>query len=284
MRPAAPAVLAAATLLSTGDVLGRETWVSAQPQGKEPPVKVRLAIEVSSTSAAPRGAALRAERLESNMLLAENELAELKVWSPAGASSLVAFTAPLSSGRYLFQFMLKPEVVVATPAEFARYLRAEGLDAAEREQVRAKEAPPPCRERTVKVGKALIQVGEPRPSDGDGAAGATPAPPSLRGAGLPFDLVPDDDPTAWKIGARVKVRALANGKPVFARRITLRCSTKGRSHTAWAMTDMDGSVELEVPRGDRCVLRSIDMRRVQDEPDVDWQSTWHSFTFQRRED
>lgn len=268
MKTAGPAtsaaVIALGALALVPEALGHETW-AAVDLGKDR--KARIAIETSAHYPVGQVAA-KPDRLDSNMVMSGNALDEIKAWRPAG-TALVSRTAPLQAGWHLFQFVFKSSRGAFKAAEFNQYLKEEGLEAAARERARRKEEDKPGRERYTKLGKALVKVGDP---DAD---------PPLAGAGLPYDLVPATDPTEWETGEQVEVKAIYRGDPALAKVVTLACARGGKVDRRSGTTDASGVAKLEVPHGDRCMLASIDMRRVEGDPDLDWESLWHTFTFRR---
>ena len=172
--------------------------------------------------------------------------------------------------------------------EFEHYLKDEGLDEAlrarrDRDAARQGEPPAssiqPVRERFRRCAKTWIA----------GANGERATEPF----GLPLEIVPEQLPGA---GTELPVRVLANGVPVanaLVKAWRQSCDASGMPRnpesrdstgTAWSgRTDAEGRVVVPTAKDGEWLVSAVRMVPCSDEWAAEWESTWGSLTFERRE-
>ena len=164
-------------------------------------------------------------------------------------------------------------------AEFDRYLQLEGLDGPLAERRRLGGRAGPGRERYARSAKVWIA--------GTDVARAT------RPAGLPLEIVPLADPSA---GTRLVVKVLFRGRPLAGTLVRawvtplraggMPANAAGRDSVGPALelrTAKDGTATLDVSRPGEWLVGTVHMVRSSDRKAADWESTWSSLTFARRE-
>ncbi len=174
-------------------------------------------------------------------------------------------------------------------AEFDRYLALEGLDDALAARKRS-AAPFPGRERFRRCAKSWISGGD--------------ASIVTRAYGLPFEIVPLSDPSLP--AADLAVRVLWGGRPIAGTLVrgwrqpldresslldpTLRDSI---GPAAESRSDRDGVAHLKVDQAGEWMLSAVHMISAarsrpldgdENLPDADWESSWASLTFLRKQE
>ena len=184
---------------------------------------------------------------------------------------------PIDAGGTMVAFESKFRPIELPAAEFGHYLRDEGLD----EVLRARRNTPdlPGRERYRRCAKLWLT--------GDDASRATEP------VGLPLEIVPLSAPGT---GENLSVRVLADGSPtrgllVKAWNRPLQASgipldPEARDSVGvvwWGRTDERGTVTIPLRRAGEWLVSAVRMEPSSDPDEADWQSTWASLTFERRE-
>ncbi len=150
--------------------------------------------------------------------------------------------------------------------KFHAYLRDEGLEWVIAERKRRGEADWPAREWYTRHAKALLCVGE-------GASGWD------HPFGLMLELVPLDDPCAWRPGQPLALRLLFRGRPIEGV-LVVAYRDADPQHKVRARTDAGGRVSLPLDGHGVWLIKAVHMERAEaQDTDWDWGSYWASFTF-----
>jgi hypothetical protein len=205
-----------------------------------------------------------------------------------GSPSYATFALPDSGGAVLLYH--SNFTAIELPAElFDRYLALEGLDDALRAR-RGVSPEPPGRERFRRCAKVWI-------AGRDGAR-------VTRAYGLPLEIVPLRDPSLPV--ADLAVRVLSEGRPCSQALVRawrqpvgsdgslLEVSMRDSVGPATvARSDEDGVAHLRIDQPGEWLVNVVRMKPVRastlnfggtQEPPADWESSWASLTFRRRED
>jgi len=184
---------------------------------------------------------------------------------------------PADPGGTIFAFESNFRPIELPAAEFEHYLRDEGLD----EVLRARRNTPDLtgRERYRRCAKLWLA--------GDDASRATEP------VGLPLEIVPLSAP-----GTRedLSVRVLADGSPIGGllvkawnrppqpSGVPLDPDARDSVGVVWSgRTDERGGVTIPLRRAGEWLVSAVRMEPSSDPDEADWQSTWASLTFERRE-
>ena len=129
------------------------------------------------------------------------------------------------------------------------------------------------RERYAKHATTYVLVTSPlRPRPAGDASWAEPT-------GMPFELVPLQDPTTLRAGDTLTVRVLRRGMRVPG--IAVGLASAGGRTTALRHTDAGGHVAFVLPADGRWLLRATDLRRSA-RADTDWESDFATLTLSVR--
>ncbi|MFD1470501.1 DUF4198 domain-containing protein [Hymenobacter caeli] len=196
--------------------------------------------------------------------------------APGGAPAdtfrtAVAFARP---GTHLVVLRSNFAFIELPGEKFTAYLREEGLELAlRRRQERAQQALP-GREAYRRCAKALVQVGLT-------ASAADTA--YRRVLGLPFELVPEQNPYRLAPGAALTVRVLRAGQPVRGALVQVWQQQPAGQPTGHFVThaNQSGRVLLRLLGPGPYLVAAVDMAEapaaLRDR--ADWLSTWASLTF-----
>ncbi len=178
------------------------------------------------------------------------------------------FKSELSEpGVATFWVELPPKSIDLKPQDVNHYLDEIGAPAALRKQW-AEMEPKRWRELYSKHQKTFVLVGEP----GGDRSWAEPV-------GTALELVPENDPTAIRVGDEITVRVLKNGAPHadFALNAVAAGETKGETR----QTDTTGRVAFRIKTAGPWLLRGTDLRKSTGS-DADWESDFVTLTFEAR--
>jgi uncharacterized GH25 family protein len=166
---------------------------------------------------------------------------------PSGTAELIAYDS-------------QPSTIVLSADEFTAYLREEGLDDALASRADAGEAKTEGRERYRRSLKALL-----RP-----AAFATRT-------GQPLEIVPLSEP---KPRQPLSLKLVFAGQPLAEAKLQAWHKEKGMLMVLSARTDSSGVATFELPYAGQWMVSAVHMTRLKQVPQLDWESTWASLTFE----
>jgi hypothetical protein len=189
-------------------------------------------------------------------------------WEARGDSAFVtlALGAP---GTYTVGAATRPRTLTLKAAEFATYLREEGLGWVNDERRRAGEAERPARERYSKHVKAVFQKGVPRTAGFDAVLGHA------------AELVPLTNPYTLSVGDTLVLRALVDGRPSPGEvAIAGGVLPTGRAIAGRRLrADDAGLVRVPLVAPGRWYVKFINMRRLTGDAAADYESKWATLTF-----
>jgi hypothetical protein len=163
------------------------------------------------------------------------------------------------------------------PAEFAAYLREEGLDYPLKLRQERDQQATAGRETYRRCAKALVQVGE------SAATSAATDSACRKVYGLPLELVPEQNPYRLAADKALTVLVLRAGKPVSGAAVQIWQRQPGGLPTTHftVRSNQNGRVLLRLSGPGPYLLATVSMTeapaKLRDR--ADWQSTWASLTF-----
>ncbi|OUJ73990.1 DUF4198 domain-containing protein [Hymenobacter crusticola] len=153
---------------------------------------------------------------------------------------------------------------------FNAYLRAERLDNILLIRKQREQLAQPAREAYRRCAKALVQVG----------TGSSPGSTFNRVAGLPLELIPEQDPYGLRVGASLTVRLLADGQPVAGALLKVWCrDVKKNVEKIEIRTNQNGRALFRLSTPGTYLISTMRMTPSANPQVADWQSTWSSLTF-----
>ena len=192
-------------------------------------------------------------------------------WTVAGDTSTFSLQTG-ASGTYVLGASTRPRVLGMAAKAFNAYLADDGIPDELAARRRDKRLAEPSRERYHKHVKALVQVG------------TTASETYATVLGYPAEIVPLENPYRLKVGATLAVRLLVNGKPVamqFAQYGGRSASGK-RVVQRNVRSNADGVARIPIDRTGVYFVKFINMRRLVDDKDANYESQWATLTFGMR--
>jgi uncharacterized GH25 family protein len=252
--------LAAALLLAAGDVYAHDFWIEPSTFHPPPGSTVAVGLRVGQNfigDAVPRFASsieqFVVRQAGSEQPINGSENIDPAGWLRADGQS-TAVIAYRSAGSF-----------VELPAEkFEDYLRQEGLERIIDIRAKRGQRDKPGRERFYRYAKALL-------------TGEQPSAAVTQPLGLPYEIVPDDDPTARL--ARFGGRVLYDGKPL-AEALVVAMLRSDPSVRLTVRSDARGAFSFVLPRAGVWLVKSVHMVKASFFSDADWDSLWASLTFE----
>ncbi len=175
---------------------------------------------------------------------------------------------PQTAGGYLFAMERDWSYITLEPAQFADYLREDGMEYIIAEREKLGESKAPGRERYSRFIKGLVQVGEKR----DNAY--------KKKSGLKLDIVPLENPYSKKIGDELEFQVLFNGKPLVNK--TAFADNRDGENIAKQklITDAKGKIKVKLDQKGVWLVRLVFMQRCKTGcGEADWESFWGAFSF-----
>jgi uncharacterized GH25 family protein len=216
---------------------------------------------------------------ESLTLLGEHRLSEVRALSPAGTVTISGFRTdgrsltfdfqPETPGSHVIALGTKPRAVRMNGEDFEKYLSEAGLTAIEEQRTTLGEAGRPAVERYTKWAKTVVEVGEEAPSE-DAWATAV---------GDRLEIVPLEPPNRVRPGESLRLRVLYAGTPLTGAAI-VGGRAAGPPNEIAVSTDDRGEAAVNLSTSGRWYVRAIHMIRVEDDPQVQWESFWATLTFE----
>ena len=157
-------------------------------------------------------------------------------------------------------------------ADFNGYLEVDGIPDVLEARRRDGELEVDVWERYGKHIKAIVQVGD-TPSDGYDIK-----------LGYPAEIVPLSNPYELNVGDEIVVQCLVDGKPVSGQLVLAGGhGANGAIHETEGRTDGYGNITVRISESGRWFVKFINMVKMPNDPDVDYESKWATLSFEVRE-
>jgi uncharacterized GH25 family protein len=150
--------------------------------------------------------------------------------------------------------------------KFNEYLKEDGLDEAYAHRRKTNTLDKNGTELYARYSKLLVQAGEKTDNT------------FRKEAGLPVEIIPEQNPYALKIGAPIRFRILYMGKPLFGAKVRVWNFHNNRTTAQNIFSQQDGTVETHISNPGRWMVSFVKMVPSKD-PKADWQSYWASLVF-----
>jgi hypothetical protein len=156
-------------------------------------------------------------------------------------------------------------------ADFNAYLEHDGIPDVLAARERDGEMDVDVWERYAKHVKAVVQVG-------DETSGGWETE-----LGYPAEIVPLSNPYELSVGDELAVRCLVDGKPVANQLVIVGGQAGDEAMEARALrSDDDGVVRFTIDGAGRWYVKFINMARLENDPDIDYESKWATLSFETR--
>jgi uncharacterized GH25 family protein len=274
--PAGLLVLMIASLGSAPETLAHEYWLSPSRYAAHAGQEVRITAATGEGFAGHR--LPYAEARTAEFQLRSSMIFDLAPLATEGDSILARFIAPDDRGAVVV-LVSTPSPIELPAAKFETYLAEDGLEAVIAARARTGASAEPGRERFRRCAKSWIAGPK-----------ASLASRILEPAGLPFEIVPRNDPG---VGETFEVLLTFEGQPIpgvlvhawrqpLARELLPEpaASRSEVDHVAAVRTDARGRAVLPISGGGEWLVSAVHMVPSA-APGTDWESYWASLTFAR---
>lgn len=191
-------------------------------------------------------------------------------WTAEGDTTFLAVTTG-NPGTYVIGVSTAHRDFGLAAADFNAYLEHDGIPDVLEARERDGELEVDVWERYAKHVKAIVQVGD-TPSGGWDMV-----------LGYPAEIVPLANPYELGIGDELAVRCLVDGKPVANQLVIVGGQAGDEAMEERALrSDDDGVVRFTIDGAGRWYVKFINMARLQNDPDIDYESKWATLSFETR--
>lgn len=193
------------------------------------------------------------------------DLTELSIKSDTNAISL-KFE---NEGTHVLALETKNSFIALEAQKFNEYLKDDGIDNIYALREQKSELNKPSKEFYRRCAKTLIQVGAK--SDNT----------FKKNTGMPLEIIPMQNPYFSKIGDKMTVKVLFNGKPLSDKMVVTwnkTAATKTRQQKL--RTDANGQMTFFLDQKGQWMVSTVHMIPVENNPEGDYQSFWGNLTFE----
>ncbi|HSG38336.1 MAG TPA: DUF4198 domain-containing protein [Thermoanaerobaculia bacterium] len=170
-------------------------------------------------------------------------------------------------GLYQIVYDSRHASIELSGEKFEKHLAEQGLERISAIRKKDGESASAAKEIYSRSVKALV------------AAGEGPAEGYDHPAGLPLELIPEQNPFLLAPGNELPLRLLYQGKPLAGAWVEAR-NPRQPEETVSGRTDGEGRVRLRLASGGPWLVKSVHMVPAPKESGADWESFWASLTFE----
>jgi Domain of unknown function (DUF4198) len=215
-------------------------------------------------------------------LLGQQRITEVNFRGPDGENTITDFRvdgksltfdiASKVAGTYVLALGTHPRRVRMKADDFRDYLTEEKLDEITKMIEDRKETEQAAVERYAKWAKTVVDVGaQDEAKDGDDSWEEP--------MGQPFEIVPLRHPNRIAPGGELPIRVLFRGEPLPGVNV-IGARASGPPREITTRTDEKGEATVTVSAPGRWYLRALHMIRLEDDPEMHWESFWCTLTFE----
>jgi uncharacterized GH25 family protein len=171
------------------------------------------------------------------------------------------------TGQYLLGFTNQSTFIELKGAEFEDYVLSEGLDSVVEQREKLGESEKPGRELYRRCAKTLIQVGDGAGSEAYGQKFQ-----------FPLELTALNNPYEADTALQ-SFRLTFEGRPLVNAQVLVWHKNGESVNRRVRRTDQDGQIQFPLTPSGKWMVSTVHMKRIEDNPEADWQSYWGSYTF-----
>ena len=190
---------------------------------------------------------------------------DVKALTKQGEKENLSVQLPLE-GTYMVVMHGNPSFSDEPAEQFNAYLKDQGLDDVYNKRKKSNTLEKNGTEFYTRYSKVLLQAGK-RTDD-----------TYKKVAGLPIEIIPQQNPYTRKVGDPVKFIVRYNGRPLFGALVKVFNRNNNRTNIQTIYTQQDGSIETHISNTGAWMLNVVHMIPSTD-PKAEWQSYWGSLTF-----
>jgi len=255
-------------LLTAPTVQAHDYWLEFQPPAPAPGGELAVAMWLGEDFVPEAQTAIQEARAVALRHITAAGDADLLPRARAGVAPLLRLGLA-QPGGHLLALERDTTRVQLRARHFNRYLEQEGLHQVLAERRKAGELWRRGTERYTRYVKAFVQVG--------GVEDTV----STRVLGHRLEVVPERELAGLKVGDRLKVRVLFEGRPLTGVQVEALARAPGRTapQSQAAVTDADGRAEFTVGEAGTWLVRTVHMQRCVGCDYAQWESFWAAYSF-----
>jgi uncharacterized GH25 family protein len=172
-------------------------------------------------------------------------------------------------GTHVLAMESKNSFIALEAAKFNDYLKDDGIDNIYQLREKKGELDKPSKELYRRCAKTLIQVGEKKDKTFE------------HNTGMPLEIIPLQNPYTLKLGSKMTVQVLFDGKPLADKMIVTwdkTATTKTRQQKQ--RTDAKGQMTFPLDKNGQWMISTVHMIPVENNPEANYQSYWGNLTFE----
>lgn len=255
-------------LVAAKPAQAHDYWLEFQPAAPTPGADMAVALWLGENFIPEAQTAIQDARAVSLRHITRFSDVDLLPRTHLGGAPLLRLGVA-APGGHLLTLERETTQVQLRARRFNRYLEQEGLHDALAERKRSGELWRRGTERYQRYLKAFVQVG-------DGADGV-----STRVLGQRLEVVPERDLATVKVGERLGVRVMFEGRALAGAQVEAFARTgDARTPAAQAgVTDATGRTEFTVSETGTWLVRTVHMQRCVGCEQIQWESFWAAYSF-----
>ena len=200
-------------------------------------------------------------------LFSAENIADLKTSVTDKSMPAYSFSSE-KAGNYLLALERDWSYISLAPKNFEDYLREDGMEYIIAERAKLNESEKIGSERYSRFLKTLLQVGDKHDAT------------YKKIAGLKLEIVPLENPYAKKVGDKLPLQILFDGKPLAGKTVFTNNRDGADVSTQKLLTDKNGKTSVKLDRKGVWLIRLVFMQRCKtDCKEADWESFWGGFSF-----
>lgn len=172
-------------------------------------------------------------------------------------------------GTHVVAMRSKNSFIALEAAKFNDYLKDDGIENIYALREKKGDLDKPSRELYSRCAKTLIQVGDKTDNT------------FKKNTGMPLEIIPLQNPYLAKIGDKMTVKVLFQGKPLADKMVVTwnkTATTKTRQQKL--RTDAKGNMTFTLDEKGQWMVSTVHMIELTDNPEGNYQSFWGNLTFE----
>lgn len=258
------AVVIVAILIGAGLASAHEFWLQPKKFRYKPgeEIKIDLMVGEGYTGEFWDLSRHKVEKLQLHRLSGVRDLT--KEVKPTSGNNIL-FKADFG-GTYLFALQSNDAYIELEGKEFNAYLKEDGLDYMLDERTKAGTLDKKSTEFYTRFAKLLMQTGD-RPDD-----------TYKKVLGLRYEIIPEQNPYALKVGDYLQCKVLYQGKPAAFAMVKVWNRVNDNTFLQNLYTEKDGTVRFPINAAGPWMVSSVQMIHAE-KPGAEYHSLWASLVF-----